>query len=327
MADTESLKSYKPEMLRQMLNDMLLIRRFEEEASKRYGLREFGGFLHLYIGQEAIAVGAVAAVDLTKDYILTAYRDHGFALAVGMDPKCVMAELYGRITGCSRGKGGSMHMFDVSRHFLGGNGIVGAHIPLATGVALKIAYMGESAAVLCFFGDGAIHQGTFYESANIAKVWNLPIVYICENNQYGMGTDYRRVSAISEYARLSCAFDFPGKQIDGMDVLAVYNEIKEAAARAREKRIPSLIDAKTYRYVGHSISDPATYRTRDEVEQFRQNDPILILKNKLVSAGLLNEEDYKDMDSKCRAAVAEAVKFARQSPDPEIRTIYEDIYA
>jgi pyruvate dehydrogenase E1 component alpha subunit len=318
---------FKPGFLKKLLSDMQLIRRFEEEASRRYGLREFGGFLHLYIGQEAVAVGAVSAIGLKNDYILTAYRDHGFALAVGMEPKTVMAELYGRAAGCSKGKGGSMHMFDVEKHFFGGNGIVGAHIPPATGVALKIRYNKENGVVLCFFGDGAIHQGTFWESANMARVWQLPIVYICENNQYGMGTDFRRVSAKKNLAEIACAFDFPGKQVDGMDILEVRSEIAQAVERARTEHIPTLIEARTYRYVGHSISDPATYRTKEEVGKYKLLDPILIFKDKLLKAQVITDEEFVSIDNMCKAAVAQAVQFAQQSPDPKIESIYEDVLA
>ena len=268
------ITKYEADFLRGLLEQMLLIRRFEERAIQAYGLRKIGGFCHIYIGQEAVAVGAVATLDLTKDYVITAYRDHGHALAVGTDPKVLMAELFGKITGCSRGKGGSMHLFDVSRNFLGGHGIVGAHIPLATGVGLKLKYMEEDGVILCFFGDGAIHQGAFHECLNMARVWELPVVYICENNQYGMGTDYRRVSAVKDFSKLGMAYDMPGKQVDGMDVLSVYEQVKMAVDRARVKKMPSLLEIKTYRYMGHSMSDPATYRTKEELAEYRRQDPI-----------------------------------------------------
>ncbi|OHB57608.1 MAG: pyruvate dehydrogenase (acetyl-transferring) E1 component subunit alpha [Planctomycetes bacterium GWF2_50_10] len=320
------ISNYDPQLLKKLLYDMQLIRRFEEEATKRYGLREFGGFLHLYIGQEAIAVGAVAAIDLQKDYILTAYRDHGFALAVGMDPSSIMAELYGKQAGTAHGKGGSMHFFDKDRHFFGGNGIVGAHIPLATGVAFKIKYMSEPGAVLCFFGDGAIHQGTFHESVNIARIWKLPIVYICENNQYAMGTDFRRVSAVKDLSKLSCAYAIPGSQVDGMDILAVNEEIKKAAQLARDQKMPTLLECKTYRYVGHSMSDPGTYRTKEEITQYRQNDPILLFKDKLIVAKIITDADFDQIDTRCKDTVTKAVEFARTAPDPPTPAMYEDLY-
>ena len=207
----KNARRYEREFLTGLLRQMLLIRRIEEKAGAMYGLRKIGGFCHLYIGQEAVAVGAIAALDLARDYVLTAYRDHGHALACGMDPNALMAELYGKATGCSRGKGGSMHLFDAGRHMLGGNGIVGAHIPVATGVALKLKYRQEDGVVLCFFGDGAIHQGAFHESLNLAKIWRLPIVYICENNQYGMGTDFRRVSAVTDLSLMGASYDIPGQ--------------------------------------------------------------------------------------------------------------------
>jgi pyruvate dehydrogenase E1 component alpha subunit len=316
-----SEKAFRTELLRQML----LIRRLEEKSAQMYGLRKIGGFCHLYIGQEAVAVGAVAALDLKKDYVLTAYRDHGHALACGMDPKAMMAELYGRQTGCSRGKGGSMHLFDADKHMLGGNGIVGAHIPVATGVALKIKYKKENGAVLCFFGDGAIHQGSFHESLNLAKIWNLPIVYICENNQYGMGTDFRRVSSVEDFSKMGASYDIPGSQMDGMDVLKVYAAVKEAVDRARKEHQPSFIEAVTYRYKGHSMSDPATNRTKEELQEYKSQDPILILKAEMLKSKQLSNEEFDKIDSECKGISNEAVQFAEDSPQPAIETLYEDV--
>ncbi len=318
-------KGYEAGFLKGLLRKMLLIRRVEEKAGQMYGLRKIGGFCHLYIGQEAVAVGAVAALDLARDYVLTAYRDHGHALACGMDPKVLMAELYGKETGCSRGKGGSMHMFDAERHMLGGNGIVGAHIPVATGVALKVRHAGEDGAVLCFFGDGAIHQGSFHESLNLAKIWNLPIVYICENNHYGMGTDFRRVSSVTEFARMGASYDIPGKQVDGMDVTAVYEGVRESVQRARKEHGPSFIEALTYRYRGHSMSDPAKYRTREELEGYKQQDPILILKGRMKETGELTEEEFQAMDGECKKASEEAVSFAEDSAEPSAESLYQDV--
>jgi pyruvate dehydrogenase E1 component alpha subunit len=308
-----------------LLRQMLLIRRVEEKSAQMYGLRKIGGFCHLYIGQEAVAVGAVAALDLRKDYVLTAYRDHGHALACGMDPNAVMAELYGKVTGCSRGKGGSMHMFDAEKHMLGGNGIVGAHIPVATGVALKIRYKKEDGVVLCFFGDGAIHQGSFHESLNLAKIWNLPIVYICENNQYGMGTDFRRVSSVTDFSKMGVSYDIPGSQMDGMDVLKVHGAVKQAVERARKDHQPSFIEAVTYRYKGHSMSDPATYRTKEELEEYKNQDPILILKAKLIEAKQISNEEFDKIDAECKQISNDAVQFAEDSPQPAVETLYEDV--
>jgi len=318
-------EKYKQEFLRKLLVEMLRIRRFEEKAAQMYGLRKIGGFCHLYIGQEAVAAGALAALDLGVDYVLTGYRDHGHALACGISAKSLMAELYGKIDGCSRGKGGSMHFFDAEKHMLGGNGIVGGHIPVATGVALKIRYKKEKGVVLCFFGDGAIHQGAFHESLNLAKIWNLPIVYICENNQYGMGTDFRRVSSVEDLSLMGASYGIKGQQVNGMDVLAVYEAVKEAAGRARRQGEPSFLEIKTYRYKGHSMSDPAKYRTKEELDEYRQQDPILILKDRLMASGQLTEEAYKKMDDGSRQEAEEAAVFAEQSPEPPPESLYEDV--
>jgi pyruvate dehydrogenase E1 component alpha subunit len=309
----------------QLLRYMLLVRRLEEKAAQMYGLRKIGGFCHLYIGQEAVAVGAVATLDLAKDYVLTAYRDHGHALACGMDPNAMMAELYGKQTGCSRGKGGSMHLFDTEKHMLGGNGIVGAHIPVATGVALKIRYKKENGVVLCFFGDGAIHQGSFHESLNLAKIWGLPIVYICENNQYGMGTDFRRVSSVTDFSTMGISYDIPGSQVDGMDVLKVHAAVQEAVDRARNEHRPSFIEAVTYRYKGHSMSDPATYRTKEELEEYKNQDPILILKAEMLKAKQLTNKEFDEIDAQCKRISNESAQFAEEGPQPALETLYEDV--
>ncbi|MFP4113030.1 MAG: pyruvate dehydrogenase (acetyl-transferring) E1 component subunit alpha [Spirochaetota bacterium] len=339
MADVETrvqtvkgVGNHKKEFLMPLLRQMMLIRRFEEKAAQMYGLRKIGGFCHLYNGQEAVAVGAIGALDLAHDYVLTAYRDHGHALAVGMEPRAIMAELYGRITGCSRGKGGSMHMFSAEKHFLGGNGIVGAQIPMATGVAFaqmyrsKVMNQKETGVTLCFFGDGAIHQGAFHESLNLASVWNLPAIYIVENNQFGMGTAVKRVSAIEDFAVKATGFRMPGITLDGMNVIAMHDGIKAAAERAKKEQTPILIDAKTYRYKGHSMSDPAKYRTRDELEAYQQQDPILILKAGMQDAKVLTDDEYKKVDDEVKAIVQDAVDFAESSDEPALETIYEDIY-
>ncbi len=321
-----SSPGYQPAFLHKLLADMLLIRRFEEKAGQMYGIRKIGGFCHLYNGQEAVAVGSIAALDLRKDYVLTGYRDHGHALACGMDPKAIMAELYGKASGCSRGKGGSMHMFDAGRHMFGGNGIVGSQIPVATGVAFAVRYREEDGVVLCFFGDGAIHQGSFHESLNQAKVWNLPIVYICENNQYGMGTRFDRVSSVHDFSQMGSAYDIPGKQVDGMNVLTVYEEVK-AAVRIAKEGTPVFLEVRTYRYRGHSMSDPATYRTRDEVEDYRKQDPILLLQSIMEEAGVLSDDEYRKLDEQAKRAGDEAAAFAEESPEPAPDALWQDVLA
>jgi pyruvate dehydrogenase E1 component alpha subunit len=310
-----------------LLGRMLLIRRFEEKAAQMYGLKKIGGFCHLYIGQEAAAVGAIAAIDLARDYTVGAYRDHGYALACGMDPKGLMAELFGKATGVSKGKGGSMHFFDAGRHMFGGNGIVGAQIPVATGVALKCRYRNDGGVVLCWFGDGAIHQGSFHESLNMAKIWNLPIIYICENNQYGMGTDFRRVSSVTDFVVMGDSYGIPGKQVNGMDVLEVYKDVSEAVARVRSESIPMFLEIKTYRYRGHSMSDPAKYRTPEELESYKKQDPLLISKSRLEEAGKLSDKEYAEMDAEYKAVCDESVKFAEDSPEPGLPELYEDVLA
>ncbi|MBN1983402.1 MAG: pyruvate dehydrogenase (acetyl-transferring) E1 component subunit alpha [Chitinivibrionales bacterium] len=325
MTHAVEMREYDKDVLRHLLEQMVLIRRFEEKASQMYGLRTIGGFLHLYIGQEAIAVGAIAAIDLSKDYVLTAYRDHGHAIACGMSLNNLMAELFGKATGCSRGKGGSMHLFDVKRHFYGGNGIVGAHIPLAAGVALKIAYWNEGGVVLCFFGDGAIHQGSFHETLNLSKIWNLPIVFICENNQYGMGTDFRRVSSVTDFSLLGNSYGVSGKQINGMDVIEVMEEVKLASEKARTELVPVFIEAKTYRYRGHSMSDPAKYRTKEELDLYKKEDPIIVLRSMMIDNGTLTMQEFEELDAASIARVSESVEFAQQSPQPLLESLYEDV--
>jgi pyruvate dehydrogenase E1 component alpha subunit len=311
----------------ELLKKMLLIRRFEEKAAQMYGLKKIGGFCHLYIGQEAAAVGAIAAINLSRDYTVGAYRDHGYALACGINPKILMAELFGKASGVSRGKGGSMHFFDASGHMFGGNGIVGAQIPVATGVALKCRYRRDGGVVLCWFGDGAIHQGSFHESLNMAKIWSLPIIYICENNHYGMGTDFRRVSAITDFVVMGASYGIAGKQVNGMDVTEVFREVREAAALARSDSTPVFLEIMTYRYRGHSMSDPAKYRTPEELESYKKQDPILILKSRMQESGKLTEEVFAAFDTECKSICDDAVKFAEESPEPPLSSLHEDIYA
>jgi pyruvate dehydrogenase E1 component alpha subunit len=310
-----------------LLGQMLLIRRFEEKVAQMYGLRKIGGFSHLYIGQEAVAAGAIAAVDLSKDYVVTAYRDHGHALACGLEPRLLMAELFGKATGVSKGKGGSMHFFDASKHMFGGNGIVGAQIPVATGVALACRNGKTGGVVLCFFGDGAVHQGSFHESLNMAKIWNLPVIYICENNHYGMGTDYRRVSAVTDFASMGASYGIPGRQVNGMDARDVHREVLEAVERTRKESSPTFLEILTYRYRGHSMSDPAKYRTAEELEEYRRQDPILILRQAMTAEGSLADQQFEAIDAESKAVCDEAVKFAEESPQPAPSALYEDIYS
>lgn len=321
------LKKHGEDTARKLLTDMMLIRRFEEKAAQMYGLKKIGGFCHLYIGQEAVAAGTIGALDMAKDYILAGYRDHGHALLCGMDPNAVMAELYGKKTGSSKGKGGSMHLFDAEKHMLGGNGIVGSQIPVATGVGMKIKYKKEDGVVLCYFGDGAIHIGAFHESMNLAKIWNLPVIFICENNQYGMGTDFRRVSSVENLAVMGNSYGIEGKQLNGMDALVVYDEFSEAVAGMRENPGPRFYEIKTYRYKGHSMSDPAKYRTKEELEEYKNQDPIVILQNLLLGNKIMTEDEIKEIDNKAKQTSSDAVDFAENSEEPELETLYTHVYA
>jgi pyruvate dehydrogenase E1 component alpha subunit len=322
----ETAKETRKTLLEKMMKQMLLIRRFEEKAGQMYGLRKIGGFCHLYIGQEAVAVGSIAALDLARDYVVTAYRDHGHALACGMDPNGVMAELYGKATGCSKGKGGSMHMFDKEKHMLGGNGIVGGQLPVAAGAALTIRNKKQDGVVLCFFGDGAIHQGSFHESLNLAKIYHLPVIYICENNQYGMGTDFRRVSAVENLSVMGASYGIEGKQVDGMNPLTVYEAVNREIQELRKNPGPAFLEIRTYRYKGHSMSDPATYRTKEELEQYKERDPIKELKEVMLSEKLLTEEVFKKWDKEAKEISAAAVAFSEESPEPEPQELYTDIF-
>lgn len=320
------MKKTDAELYWELRNDMVRIRRFEEKAGQMYGLRKIGGFCHLYNGQEAVAVGFIGAMDRERDKVLTGYRDHGHALAAGMSPDSIMAELFGKVTGSSRGKGGSMHLFDPDKGFLGGNGIVGAQIPVAVGVAFAQKYRKTGGATAVFFGDGAIHQGAFHEALNLAKIWDLPAVLVCENNQWGMGTSWKRVSAVEDFSLMASAYGVRGERVDGMDVLAVRDAAVRALKDARAGR-PVLIEARTYRYKGHSMSDPQKYRTRDEVDEYRKQDPIYLLEEKMKAAGAWDEDRAAAQDAAADAMAAGAVAFAESSAEPALHTIYEDVYA
>jgi pyruvate dehydrogenase E1 component alpha subunit len=315
------------DLLRKFYADMLLIRRFEEKAGQLYGMGLIGGFCHLYIGQEAVVVGMQAALR-PQDQVITAYRDHGHMLACGMDPKGVMAELTGRVTGYSKGKGGSMHMFSREKKFYGGHGIVGAQVPIGTGLAFSNRYNKNGAVTLTYFGDGAANQGQVYESFNMAELWKLPVVYVIENNQYAMGTSVERSSAESHLWKRGISFNIPGEEVDGMDVEAVH----AAGVRAREwcaaGKGPTILEMKTYRYRGHSMSDPAKYRTREEVQTVREKrDPIEHLGHQLVAKGIASEDDLKAIDKETRQVVNTAAEFATESPEPDPSELYADVLA
>jgi len=304
---------------------MLLIRRFEEKAGQLYGLGLIGGFCHLYIGQEAVAIGLQSALDNDKDSVITGYRDHGHMLAYGIDPKVIMAELTGRQAGISKGKGGSMHMFSTEHKFYGGHGIVGAQVSLGGGLALAHQYRGDGGLCLAYFGDGAANQGQVYETFNMASLWKLPIVFAIENNQYAMGTAVSRSSAETEFYRRGTAFRIPGMEVNGMDVLEVRQAAEVAFAHVRGGNGPVLLELNTYRYRGHSMSDPAKYRTREEVQNVRDHsDPIEGAKAELVKMGI-DEDKLKDIDKRIRAQVAEAADFAESSPEPGASELYTDI--
>ena len=304
--------------------DMLLIRRFEERAGQLYGMGLIGGFCHLYIGQEAIAVG-VQSIQEKGDQVITAYRDHGHMLACGMDPREVMAELTGRAGGSSKGKGGSMHMFSREAEFYGGHGIVGAPAPLGSGLALANRYRDNGKVAFTYFGDGAANQGQVYEAFNMAALWKLPVVYIIENNQYAMGTSLERSSSETHMFKRGTSFRIPGEEVDGMDVLAVREAAKRAADHARGGEGPFILEMKTYRYRGHSMSDPAKYRSREEVQEMREkHDPIDAAKAELLARGVA-EDRIKEIDKRIRAAVGEAADFAENSPEPEMSELYTDV--
>ncbi len=305
---------------------MLLIRRFEERAGQLYGMGLIGGFCHLYIGQEAIAVGMHAA-QKPGDQVITGYREHGHMLAAGMDPRGVMAELTGRAAGVSKGKGGSMHMFSVAAGFYGGHGIVGAQVSLGTGLALANRYRDDGAVAFVYFGDGAANQGQVYESFNMAELWRLPAVYVIENNQYAMGTSVERSSSETHLFRRGVSFNIPGEEVDGMDVSAVREAGLKAAAHARSGKGPYILEMKTYRYRGHSMSDPAKYRTREEVDEVRKTrDPIDHLRERLEADGLMDEAAAKALDAEVKAIVADAAEFARTAPEPDPSELMTDIY-
>ena len=306
---------------------MLLIRRFEEACAQHYMQGDIRGFLHLYIGQEAIAVGSMASLE-PEDYVVSHYRDHGHALAKGMDPKVVMAELFGKSTGCSGGKGGSMHLFDVTRRFMGGYAIVGGQLPIAVGLALSIKYQRGGGVVLCFFGDGAVNQGEFHEALNLASLWSLPVLFILENNLYGMGTHVDQTHAGGRDIYLAAeAYKIPAAQIDGMDLVAVKEAVGEALTRVRSGSGPVFLEAMAYRFRGHSMADPSAYRDQSEVEEWRRKDPIELFKGAALDQELLTPDQIDSIEGEASDSIEAAVRFAKESPVPDPDALYENVYS
>ena len=326
MCDPKATEQVGKERLRLFVQQMRRIRRFEERAAREYASGRISGFCHLYIGQEAVAVGACGATE-DKDHIITAYRDHGHALIRGVTARAAMAELMGKVTGCARGRGGSMHMFAKEAGFHGGHGIVGAHIPLAAGFGFASRYADLGEVTVCFFGEGALNQGAFYESLNLASLWNLPVVFICENNRYAMGTALERASAVSDLYTKADAFGMAGDVVDGMDVSLTWECVNKAVERARQENRPTFIEARCYRYRGHSMSDPAKYRTRDEVNEQKQHDPLLLAENSLLFNEWATQDEIDAWDKQAKAEAADASEFAINSPEPDLKDIGEYVYA
>ena len=327
MAQKKQALNLDVDLARRLLSDMMLIRRFEEKAAEAYALGKIGGFLHLYIGEEAVAVGATSVLR-PDDYAIAAYRDHGHALAKGADPRRAMAELFGRRDGLCKGKGGSMHLFDKSVNFLGGHAIVGAHLPIAAGVGFAIKYEGTDRVMMCYFGDGAVPQGEFHEAMNLSALWKLPVIWICENNRYAMGTSLERALSQTELWKFGQTYGIPGESVDGMDVLAVRDAVGRAVARARKDKTPTLIEARTYRFRGHSMRDPAgaVYRTKEEVEHEKLRDPIVLFRQRVLDAGLLAEADIKTIEKDVNDRVDDAMTFADASPEPPEEWLMTDVY-
>ncbi len=305
---------------------MLLMRKFEEKAGQLYGQQKIRGFCHLYIGQEACVAGAVSALKRGDKYI-TAYRDHAHPIALGSDPKAIMAELYGKETGISKGKGGSMHMFDKENNFFGGHGIVGGQIPLGVGIAFAEKYQGTDKLCVCYMGDGAVRQGAFHEALNLAMTYKLPVIFAIENNGYAMGTSVKRTSNVTELYKLGAAYDMPSEPVDAMSVEAVHNAMEEAAERARKGDGPTLLELRTYRYKGHSMSDPAKYRTKEELAEYKSKDPIEQVRQTILERGFATEEDLTKISDKVKEQVAECVQFAEESEFPDPSEAFKDVYA
>jgi pyruvate dehydrogenase E1 component alpha subunit len=325
--NSDRLRGLPPDTLLTWYDEMLLIRRFEEKAAQMYGMGKIGGFCHLYNGQEAIATGSLGALT-PDDYVITAYRDHGLAISKGVDPKHIMAELLGKIGGTTKGKGGSMHIFDREKRFLGGHAIVGGHIPIAAGAAFACKYRNEKNVCLCFIGDGATNIGTFHESLNLAALWKLPVIYIIENNKYGMGTAVDRASAVDVLQKKAAAYDMRSASVEGNNVLEVYRVIKEAVEHARATSEPSLIEIHTFRYRGHSMSDPVHghYRSKEEVEEQKRLDPITLLGDTLKSEGIITDDYFDAAEKRVKKIVEEAVEYSEASPEPPLEELWTDVY-
>ena len=321
-----AIKKLDKKLLREMLYQMVLGRRFEEKCAEVYRMGKIGGFCHLYIGQEAIGVGSMMALK-PSDMVITAYRDHVQAMIKGMTPESVMAELYGKEGGCVGGKGGSMHMFSKELEFYGGHGIVGGQIGVGTGMAYAAKYKGTDQVTLCFFGEAAVNQGIFHESLNMAQLWKLPCIYICENNQYGMGTSQKRAMSSRSIAKKAEAFEMANEFVDGMDVMAVREATERAIARARKDGSPTLLEIRAYRYMGHSMSDPGNYRTRDEIKKYQERDPIVLFKDSLKEAKVFGDKDFEKIEQEAVDATAAAVKFADESPYPSESELFTDVLA
>lgn len=323
---TKSTKSFSKETYVKWYREMLLMRKFEEKCGQLYIQQKFGGFCHLYIGQEAILSGMMEAIR-KDDKVITAYRDHAHPLVMGTDPKLVMAELYGKATGTSKGKGGSMHMFDKENNLFGGHGIVGAQIPMGAGIAFADKYRGNDSVTLTFFGDGAARQGALFETFNMAMTWKLPVIFIIENNQYAMGTSVERTSNVTDLSTLGASFEMPSETVDGMRPEAVCDAIARAAERARAGEGPTLLDIKTYRYKGHSMSDPQKYRTKDEVAEYQAQDPIEHVLRVIRENKYMSEKEIEAVEAEIKAVVDESVKFAEESPLPTADELYKDVYS
>lgn len=326
-AYVEHLDPERAEFYRTLFQQMLLLRRFEERAGEAYAQGKIGGFCHLYIGQEAVATGALASLR-PDDYVFASYRSHAHALLRGTSPRGVMAELFGRAEGCSSGKGGSMHMFDVENNFLGGHGIVGAQLPLAAGAAFAAKYRETDQVSMCFFGEAAVNIGAFHETLNMAALWELPVIFVVENNRYGMGTALERAAAVYDVYRRACSYDMAEETVDGMDVLAVHESINRAVERAREDQLPTLIEARTYRYMGHSMADPihGHYRTKEELEEQKQRDPISHFIERLQQEGLLSDDTIASVKRAVEEEVEDAMTFADQAPDPAPEELFTHVY-
>ena len=310
----------------QWYESMLLMRKFEEKAGQLYGQQKIRGFCHLYIGQEAVVAGTMSVIR-PEDSLITSYRDHAHAIAKGMSPNEVMAELYGKATGCSKGKGGSMHMFSKEHKFMGGHGIVGGQIPLGAGIAFAEKYQGNDNVCICYMGDGAVRQGALSETFNMAMLWKLPVVFVCENNGYAMGTSVQRTTNMTDIYKIGLGFDMPCAPVDGMDPVAVHNAMDEAVQRARRGEGPTFLEIRTYRYKGHSMSDPAKYRTKEELEEYKAKDPIEVTKQAILANKYADEQWFEEIGQKVKAIVDESVKFAEESPWPDPSEIFIDVYA